>query len=120
MGTMNDMQVLIEQMVSDISNEASRLSDIRLRLFLQWLSAHSSKVKQAKQAHIEEAIQDQGSIDDRLKNGLKLWFESLPIPGLLWEYHLILDEINWWRILDDRVLLRMLIRVRNVETHFGD
>ena len=120
MGTMNDMQVLIEQMVVDISNEASRLGDIRLRLLLQWLSAHSSKVKQAEQAHIEEAIQDQGSIDDRLKNGLKLWFESLPIPGLLWEYHLILDEINWWRILDDRVLLRMLIRARNVETHFGD
>ena len=106
MSTMNEMQILIEQVVVDISNEAARLGEIRLRLFLQWLSAHSSRVKESQQSHIE----DQGSIDDRWKNGLKLWFESLPIPGLLWEYHLILDEINWWRILDDRVLLRMLIR----------
>ena len=110
MSSMTEMQILIEQVVVDISNEAAQLGEIRLRLLLQWLSAHSNKVKLAEQAHIEEAIQDQGSIDDRLKNGLKLWFESLPIPGLLWEYHLILDEINWWRILDDRVLLRMLIR----------
>ena len=110
MSSMTEMQILIEQVVVDISNEAAQLGEIRLRLFLQWLSAHSSRVKEAQQSHIEEAIQDQGNIDDRLKNGLKLWFESLPIPGLLWEYHLILDEINWWRILDDRVLLRMLIR----------
>ncbi len=110
MSSMTEMQILIEQVVVDISNEAAQLGEIRLRLFLQWLSAHSSRVKESQQSYIEEAIQDQGSIDDRLKNGLKLWFESLPIPGLLWEYHLILDEINWWRILDDRVLLRMLIR----------
>lgn len=109
---MTDMQILIEQIVADISTGASRLGEVRLRLFLKWLRAHSSKVKEAEQAHMEEAIQDQGMIDDRLKNGLKLWFESLPVPGLLWEYHLILDEINWWRILDDRVLLRMLIRAR--------
>jgi hypothetical protein len=109
---MTDMQLLIEQIVADISNGASRLGEVRLRLFLKWLRAHSSKVKEAEQAHMNEAIQDQGRIDDRLKNGLKLWFESLPIPGLLWEYHLILNEINWWRIVDDRVLLRMLIRAR--------
>ena len=107
MSSMTEMQILIEQVVVDISNEAARLGEIRLRLFLQWLSAHSSRVKEAQQSHIEEAIQGPGSIDDRLKNGLKLWFESLPIPGLLWEYHLILDEINWWRILDNQVLLRI-------------
>jgi hypothetical protein len=109
---MTDIQILIEQIVEDISNGASRLGEVRLRLFLKWLRAHSSKVKEAEQAHMKEAIQDQGRIDDRLMNGLKLWFESLPIPGLLWEYHLILNEINWWRIVDDRVLLRMLIRAR--------
>jgi hypothetical protein len=109
---MTDMQLLVEQIVADISTGASRLGEVRLRLFLKWLRAHRSKVKEAEQAHMEEAIQDQGMIDDRLKNGLKLWFESLPVPGLLWEYHLTLDEINWWRILDDRVLLRMLIRAR--------
>ncbi|MBI5962251.1 MAG: hypothetical protein HY863_02150 [Chloroflexi bacterium] len=110
MDSMTDMRILIEQIVADITNDASKLGKVRLWLFLKWLKAHSNKVKEAAQAHIEEAIPDQGCIDERLKNGLKLWFESLPIPWLLWEYRLILDEINWWRVLEDRALLRMLIR----------
>ena len=110
MVSMSEMQILIEQIVMDISNEAAQLGEVRLRLFLKWLGAHSSKVKEAEPAYIENAIQDQMAVDERLLNGLKRWFESLPIPGLLWEYHLILDEINWWRLLDDRVLLRILIK----------
>ena len=108
MGTMNDMQVLIEQMVSDISSQAARLDEVRLQKFLEWLKSHSSKVKTLEQVHIEVVVHDEGSIDDRLKNGLKTWLESLPMPGLLWEYHLLLNEIAWWRDLDPRTLVRIL------------
>ena len=99
---MNDMQVLIEQMVSDISSQAARLDEVRLQKFLEWLKAHSSKVKTVEQVHIEVAVHGEGRIDDRLKYDLKRWFESLPMPGLLWEYHLLLNEIAWWRDLDLR------------------
>ena len=109
MGTMNDMQVLIEQMVSDISSQATRLDEVRLQKFLEWLKSHSSKVKTVEQVHIEVAVHHgEGSVDDRLKNGLKGWLESLPMPGLLWEYHLLLNEIAWWRDLDPRTLVRIL------------
>ena len=104
MGTMNDMQVLIEQMVSDISSQAVRLDEVRLQKFLEWLKSHSSKVKTVEQVHVEVAVHGEGSMDDRLKNGLKGWLESLPMQGLLWEYHLLLNEIAWWRDLDPRTL----------------
>ncbi len=105
---MNDMQVLIEQMVSDISSQAVRLDEVRLHKFLEWLKSHSSKVKTVGQVHVEVAVHSEGSIDDRLKNSLKGWLESLPMPGLLWEYHLLLNEIAWWRDLDPRTLTRIL------------
>ena len=101
---MNDMQVLIEQMVSDISSQAVRLDEVRLQKFLEWLKSHSSKVKTEEQVHIEVAVHGEGSIDDRLKNGLKGWLESLPMPGLLWEYRLLLNELAWWHDLDPRTL----------------
>ena len=105
---MNDMQVLIEQMVSDISSQAVRLDEIRLQKFLEWLKSHSSKVKTVGQVHVEVAVHDEGSMDDRLKNDLNRWFESLPMQGLLWEYHLLLNELAWWRDLDPRTLTRIL------------
>ena len=108
MVTMEDMQILIEQMVSDISSQAVWLEKVRLQMFVEWLKSHSSKVKTVEQVHVEVAVPDVGSIDDLLKNGLKDWFESLPMPGLLWEYHLLLSEIAWWRDLDPRSLARIL------------
>jgi len=45
---------------------------------------------------------------DVLKNALKMSFESLPESGWLWEYQLILTEINWWRFLDEQSLIRIL------------
>ena len=108
MGTMNDMQILIEQMVSDISGQTVRLDEVRLQVFLNWLKSHSSKLKTLGQVHVEVAVHGEGKIEDRLKNDLKVWFESLPMPGLLWEYHLLLNEIAWWRDLDPRTLARIL------------
>jgi hypothetical protein len=108
MVTMENMQILIEQMVSDISTRALQLDELRLQIFLEWLKSHSSKVKTVGQVNIEVAVRGEGSMTDRLKNALKHWFESLPMPGLLWEYHLLLDEIAWWHDLDQRSLSRIV------------
>jgi hypothetical protein len=90
---MNDMQqVLIGQIVADISAQAAGLDELRLRMFMKWLKSHSSQVREAAQIQIEDA--------DCLQSGLKAWFGSLPLQGLLWEYRLLLTEIAWWRDLD--------------------
>lgn len=92
---MEERQILIEQMVSDICSHALRLDDVQLQTFLGWLEAHSSRVKTANQVTIKVAFSDDGSTGERFKEALKGWFESLSISGLPWEYHLILNEIAW-------------------------
>lgn len=117
MGPMNDLHILIEQMAADISSQAVRLDDLRLKLFLEWLNAHSRKVKVITDPHAQEGLQVQidaalireGIREERLKTGLGMWIESLPMQELLREYHLILDEIAWWRDLDAR-RLSMIMR----------
>jgi len=116
MGSMNDMHNLIEQMVSDISSQAVRLDDLRLRMFMNWLNAHNSKVKTitesneqaGKQIQMDVDFNSVGNMQERLQTGLRTWFESLAVKGLLWEYHLILDEIAWWHNLDHRMLSMIL------------
>ena len=114
---MNDLQSLIDQMATDISSQAVRLDDLRLPRFLAWLGAHSFKVNIATDANdsienqvpLDVALDQEATIEERLKLNLKTWFESLPLHGLLWEYHLILDEIAWWRDLDPH-RLNMILR----------
>jgi hypothetical protein len=116
MGSMNDLQVLIEQMTVDISVGVAHLDDHRLRLFLGWLDSHSSEVKFAgesselvgKQVLLDVAMDREANMEEHLKLNLKRWFESLPMQRLLWEYRLILGEITWWRDLDARRLLMIL------------
>lgn len=105
-GTMNDSQNFIEQMVLDIAMQAFRLDAVRLPLFLEWLNAHTSQINIAPPSapdsrqpsqrieHVDE------SLEERFTNSLRTWFTSLSMQGSLWEYHLILDEIIWWRELD--------------------
>lgn len=102
------MQTLIEQMVSDISHQALRLDEVRLGLFLDWLNAHSSKVKNAIHSNRPVADRPEGCVEEGFKTSLKGWFDSLSMQGLLWEHHLILNEIDWWRNLDPRTLERFL------------
>jgi hypothetical protein len=112
MEPMNDMHILIEQMISDICDQAIRLDDLRLRMFLNWLGAHGSKIKTITKSDEQPdkriEFQSDGRMDECLKNGLRNWFESLSMQGLLWEYHLILNEIAWWRDLDPRRLAMIL------------
>ncbi len=99
------MQILIQKIVSDISIQVDGLNELRRRKFLDWLIAHSSIVQEAVQDSIEVESVD---IHAHLKKGLQSWFESLSLSSLFWEYCLILDEIKWWRDLEQSALTRTM------------
>ena len=105
---MQDIQNVINQMVSYVSVQATRLDQVRFQMFVKWLKSHSSAVRNAEQKPVEIDAQSKEHINGHLRHGLKIWFESLPTVGLLWEYQLILTEIHWWRALDERSLARIL------------
>ena len=98
MESMTEMDVLIEQMVLDIGTQAFMLEDQRLRLFLNWLMDHNSEMK----GSIGKFDPGLGGADiqERFQSALKIWLQSLPPQGLLWEYRTITAEIGWWRDLD--------------------
>lgn len=104
---MEVMQILIDQIVTDISAQAGKLDEVRLRMFLRWLKIHSRKGAGSSQIYMDYTE----GINGYFKLTLKRWVESLPIPGLLWEYHLILNEIDWWQRLDDRFLCKILVAI---------
>ena len=95
---MSDMDVLIEQMVSDLSTQAFQLEERRLRLFLNWLMDHSSEMK-GSLGTFEPGYGD-ADMQKRFRSALKTWLQSLPAQGMLWEYQIITGEIGWWRDLD--------------------
>jgi hypothetical protein len=106
MGSMSDLEVLVEQMVLDISMQAFQLDDLCLPLFLSWLTTHCGKVKDAIQ--MDTSTLRGADTKEQFKPALKAWLESLPAQRMLWEYRLLLDEIAWWRDLDRHRLLMIL------------
>jgi len=98
MGSMSDLDVLIEQMVLDITTQAFMLEDQRLRLFLNWLIDHSSEMK-VSLGTFDTGYGD-ADMQKRFQSALKTWLQSLPAQGLLWEYQTMTGEIGWWRDLD--------------------
>ena len=107
---MEDFQNLVDQVVLAICIKARGLDEVRYRLFADWLKAHSAQVNVVSCDTVEEpiAIKDKGCSEDRLMNGLNVWFKSLSVRGLLWEYQLIMGEINWWRGVDELSLASIL------------
>ena len=110
MGSMSELSVLIEQMVLDIGTQAYQLDDLRLRMFLNWLRAHSGTMKVAigNVLDMEVAVLRGTDLQEGFKSALKTWLESLPAQGMLWEYRTISFEIAWWRNLDP-VRLKMIV-----------
>lgn len=98
MGSMSDLDGLIEQMVSELSTQAFQLEERRLRLFLNWLMDYSHEMK----GSLGGFDAGPGSADgqERFQSALKTWLQSLPVQRLLWEYQTITGEIRWWRDLD--------------------
>ena len=109
MGSMSELNVLIEQMVLDIVTQAYQLDDLRLRMSLNWLAAHSGsmKVLTGNIFDMDIAVLRGTDLQEGFKSALKTWLESLPAQGMLWEYRTISFEIAWWRNLDP-VRLKMI------------
>jgi len=110
MGSMSELNVLIEQMVLDIGTHAFQLDDQRLRMFLNWLAAHSGsmKVLTGNILDMDITVLRGADMQEGIKSALKTWLESLPAQGMLWEYRTISFEIAWWRNLDP-VRLKMIV-----------
>lgn len=110
MGSMSELNVLIDQMVLDIGTHVFQLDDPRLRMFLNWLAAHSGsmKVLAGNVLDMDIAVLRGSDMQEGFKSALKTWLESLPAQGMLWEYRTISFEIAWWRNLDP-VRLKMIV-----------
>lgn len=110
MGSMSELNGLIDQMVLDIGTQVFQLDDQRLRMFLNWLAAHSGsmKVLAGNVFDMDMAVLRGTDLQEGIKSALKTWLESLPAQGMLWEYRTISFEIAWWRNLDP-VRLKMIV-----------
>jgi hypothetical protein len=80
---------LLDLMVVDIFTEAQRLDPMCLNLFLGWLNTR------LKPNLIQKKF-DEASF----KLALLFYFESLSVQNVLWEYRIIMEEIEWWHDLD--------------------
>ena len=110
MGSMSELNVLIDQMVLDIGTHTFQLDDLRLRMFLNWLTAHSGTLKAitGNVFDMDITVLRGTDLQEGFKSALKTWLESLPAQGMLWEYRTISFEIAWWRNLDP-VRLKMIV-----------
>ena len=110
MGSMSALHGLIDQMVLDIGTQVFQLDDQRLRMFLNWLAAHSGsmKVLAGNVFDMDIAVLRGTDLQEGFQSALKTWLESLPAQGMLWEYRTISFEIAWWRNLDP-VRLKMIV-----------
>ncbi|MEW6086585.1 MAG: hypothetical protein AB1607_18520 [Chloroflexota bacterium] len=106
---MSELNVLIEQMVLDIGTQVYQLDDLRLRMFMNWLAAHSGMMKAltGNVLDMDIAVLRGSDMQEQFKSALKTWLESLPAQGRLWEYRTISVEIVWWCNLDP-VRLKMI------------
>ena len=110
MGSMIELKGLIDQMVLNIGTQVFQLDDQRLRMFLNWLAAHSGsmKVLAGNVFDMDIAVLRGTDLQEGFQSALKTWLESLPAQGMLWEYRTISFEIAWWRNLDP-VRLKMIV-----------
>jgi hypothetical protein len=102
---MSELQILIDPMVLGVSGQAVEpLDDFRLHLFPKELNAHGCAVKTITRS--DRPTRQQVQMDVEIPPEER--FDILPMPGLLWESHLIPDEITRWCDLDHRQLIMLL------------
>jgi hypothetical protein len=91
------LQKMIEQIVHEIVSGVGELDPIRRQMFLIWLESHTSQVRCAG---------DDGYADC-LAEKLSLWLGAMSVAGILWEYRLVIGEIEWWSELEQAAIERM-------------
>ena len=91
------MQEFIEQIVKEIISGTGELDPVRRRMFLIWLKSHASQVR---------CTGDDGYAGC-LTGKLSTWLSEMSVAGVLWEYRLVLGEIEWWSELEQAAIQRM-------------
>ena len=91
------MQEMIEQIVHEIFSGAGELDPVRRRMFLIWLDDHTSQVR---------CTGDDGYANC-LAEKLSTWLGGMSVAGVLWEYRLVIGEIEWWSELEQAAIERM-------------
>ena len=92
------MQKIIEQIVHEIISSVGELDHVRRRMFLIWLDDHTSQVR---------CTGDDDVYVDCLAEKLSIWLGAMSVAGVLWEYRLVLGEIEWWSELEQAAIERM-------------
>lgn len=87
-----------ERMALDLSNQAVKMDNLRLWLFLEWLQCHCCRLS------IHWVDQDV----DEITKYLSCWLDTFALADLQSEYELITNEIGWWRDADEKTLLRCI------------
>ena len=91
------MQEFIEQIVKEIVSGTGELDAVRRSMFLIWLGDHASQVRCAGEEGYADCLAEK----------LFTWLGTLSVAGVLWEYRLVLSEIEWWSGLEQVALERM-------------
>ena len=86
-------QLTVAEMVDEILVCFSTLDPRRKYMFVEWLQAHSGQAKNT----------------NSVCEGLTAWLESMQHENNQREYRLVLDEIEWWRTLDDQYLAKIML-----------
>lgn len=85
--------LIIDGMIKSILLRLDALEPRRKFLFLAWLQAHSFQMKNTA----------------NLQEGLENWFNKLSLPSVQWEYKLILNELEWWRVQQASTVERLML-----------
>jgi len=91
------LQEMIEQIVKEIVSSVGELDPVRRRMFLIWLGSHTSQVRCAG---------DDGYVEC-LAEKLSPWLGAMSVAGVLWEYRLVIGEVEWWSELEQAAIERM-------------
>jgi hypothetical protein len=91
------MKEFMEQIVKEIVAGVGELDSVRRRMFLIWLESHTSHVR---------CVAEEG-YPEFLAEKLAAWLGTLGVAGSLFEYRLVMSEIEWWHSLEGAALDRM-------------
>src|SRR5258706_6829721 len=83
----------VDEMVDFISTQINELDPRRRYMFIEWLCAHTNCVKCVFS----------------LREGMNMWFDSIPAECAVREYRTITNEIGWWQRQDANVLDRLIL-----------
>ncbi len=105
---MSEQTSCVADLVAEIVGRLPALDANRRQMFFRWLQVHHHSDVRVTGANLEQC--------------LTAWLGTLPIEGTNWEYNLILNEIAWWRDLDERSLAEFMRseRTPDVQDHILD